>query len=189
MTVCWHVTNLRCYIRRISIAFWGPDFSWVGLLAGYLSMFALSIDYLMAHYLSAESLPAENHTAEFEWDMANSDESSWNGDPSGFNLLPTHIITLHEALLPLNCPVQLVSIFTVFSHFSFTPCSFWAAGMITGRLLGLNESIDIICGVISDKKPVHLGAKHIFSVSHTDSRTRQQTWVITRTAQWTFFSF
>ena len=89
-----------------------------------------------------------------------------NGDPSDFNLLPTHDNS-PRSFASTQLSVQLVSICTVFSRFLFPPPAVLSCRNDNlGRLLGLNESIDIICGVISDKKPVHLGAKHILHQPH-----------------------
>ena len=89
-----------------------------------------------------------------------------NGDPSGFNLLPTHNNS-PRSFASTQLSVQLVSVCTVFSHFLFVLAAVLSCGNDNlGRLLGLNESVDMIYGVISDKKPVHLGAKHILCQPH-----------------------
>ena len=89
-----------------------------------------------------------------------------NVDPSGFNLLPTHNNS-PRSFASTQLSVQLVSVCTVFSHFLFVLAAVLSCGNDNlGRLLGLNESVYMICGVISDKKPVHLGAKHILCQPH-----------------------
>ena len=131
-------------------------------------MFALSIDYLMAHYLSLFRISPCRKPHCWVW-MRHGKllmNHLGNRDPSGFNLLPTHNNS-PRSFASTQLSVQLVSIFTVFLHFLFPPPAVLSCRNDNlGRLLGLNESIDIICGVISDKKPVHLGAKHILCQPH-----------------------
>lgn len=60
--------------------------------------------------------------------------------------------------------VQLVSTSTVFAHFLFPPPGVRSCGNDNlGKLPGLSKSTDLICGVISDKSPLHLEGRHSLS--------------------------
>lgn len=82
---------------------------------------------------------------------------NWNQSGS---ICCLHIITQWNWAFT-HLSVQLVSISTVYSHFLFYPLGILSCRNDNlGGLLGLDKSIDIICRVISDKRPVHHDGKH-----------------------------